>query len=129
VLGRLAVDLSCQGRGLGEALLMDAIRRTLRASEAMAVHAVVVDAKHERAQTRYERYGFRAGFFFRSKRSRSCNCRFSGRSRTTPTSIRFRQPDCRSVVRKAIEQAGAAGASVSLAIMASGLEALGRSIL
>jgi ribosomal protein S18 acetylase RimI-like enzyme len=60
VLGRLAVDLSCQRHGLGETLLMDAIRRTLRASEAMAVHAVVVDAKHERAQAFYERYGFRS---------------------------------------------------------------------
>jgi ribosomal protein S18 acetylase RimI-like enzyme len=59
-LGRLAVDLSCQGCGLGETLLMDAIRRTLRASEAMAVHAVVVDVKHERAQAFYERYGFRS---------------------------------------------------------------------
>jgi GNAT superfamily N-acetyltransferase len=58
VLGRLAVDQSFQGRGLGEALLMDAIRRTLRASEAMAVHAIVVDAKHERAKAFYERYGF-----------------------------------------------------------------------
>jgi GNAT superfamily N-acetyltransferase len=60
VLGRLAVDQSYQGRGLGETLLMDAIRRTLRASEAMAVHAIVVDAKHERARAFYERYGFRS---------------------------------------------------------------------
>jgi ribosomal protein S18 acetylase RimI-like enzyme len=60
VLGRLAVDQSYQGRGLGETLLMDAIRRTMRASEAMAVHAIVVDAKHERAQAFYERYGFRS---------------------------------------------------------------------
>jgi GNAT superfamily N-acetyltransferase len=60
VLGRLAVDQSHQGRGLGETLLMDAIRRALRASEAMAVHAIVVDAKHERAQAFYERYGFRS---------------------------------------------------------------------
>jgi len=60
VLGRLAVDQSFQGRGLGETLLMDAIRRTLRASEAMAVHAIVVDAKHESAKAFYERYGFRS---------------------------------------------------------------------
>jgi GNAT superfamily N-acetyltransferase len=32
MLGRLAIDQSCQGHGLGETLLMDAIRRTLRAS-------------------------------------------------------------------------------------------------
>jgi GNAT superfamily N-acetyltransferase len=60
VLGRLAVDQSFQGRGFGETLLMDAIRRTLRASEAMAVHAIVVDAKHESAKAFYERYGFRS---------------------------------------------------------------------
>jgi hypothetical protein len=40
-------------------LLLDAIRRTLRASEAMAVYAIVVDAKHESAKAFYERYGFR----------------------------------------------------------------------
>jgi ribosomal protein S18 acetylase RimI-like enzyme len=59
VLGRLAVEQSHQGRGLGETLLMDAIRRTLRASEAIGVHAIVVDAKNDRAQAFYERYGFR----------------------------------------------------------------------
>jgi ribosomal protein S18 acetylase RimI-like enzyme len=60
VLGRLAIDQSCQGRGLGETLLMNAIRRTLRASAAMAVYAIIVDAKNERAQAFYERYGFRS---------------------------------------------------------------------
>jgi GNAT superfamily N-acetyltransferase len=60
VLGRLAVDRSHQGRGLGETLLMDAIRRTLRASEAVAVLAIIVDAKHQQAKAFYERYGFRS---------------------------------------------------------------------
>jgi ribosomal protein S18 acetylase RimI-like enzyme len=59
ILGRLAIDRSCQGRGLGEMLLMDAIRRTLRASAVMAVYAIIVDAKNDRAQAFYERYGFR----------------------------------------------------------------------
>jgi ribosomal protein S18 acetylase RimI-like enzyme len=58
VLGRLAVDLGQQGRGLGETLLIDAIRRVVWASAAMAVNAIVVDAKNERAQAFYERYGF-----------------------------------------------------------------------
>ena len=58
VLGRLAVDLSYQRRGLGELLLLDAVRRVLRASVALAVYAVVVDAKDERAETFYRRYGF-----------------------------------------------------------------------
>lgn len=60
VLGRLAVDREQQGRGLGEMLLLDAIRRVVRASTTIAVYAIIVDAKHERAQTFYKRYGFRA---------------------------------------------------------------------
>jgi ribosomal protein S18 acetylase RimI-like enzyme len=59
VLGRLAIDRTRQGQGLGELLLLDAIRRVIWASATMAVHAVIVDAKNERAQAFYERYGFR----------------------------------------------------------------------
>ena len=59
ILGRLAIDLAYQGRHLGEGLLLDAIRRVVRASAALAVHAIIVDAKSARAQTFYERYGFR----------------------------------------------------------------------
>ena len=60
VLGRLAVDRAHRGRGLGEALLLDAIRRVVRASATIAVHAIIVDAKNEPARAFYERYGFRA---------------------------------------------------------------------
>jgi len=59
VLGRLAVDREHQGSGLGEILLLDAIRRVLQASTTIAVHAMIVDAKNERAQRFYKRYGFR----------------------------------------------------------------------
>ena len=59
VLGRLAVDRTQQGRGLGETLLLDAIRRVIWASATMAVYAMIVDAKTEGAQAFYERYGFR----------------------------------------------------------------------
>lgn len=59
-LGRLAVDRTVQGRGHGETLLVDAIQRVLRASAAIAVHAIVVDAKTDRARAFYERYGFQA---------------------------------------------------------------------
>jgi ribosomal protein S18 acetylase RimI-like enzyme len=58
VLGRLAIDRMRQGQGLGELLLLDAIRRVIWASTTLAVHAVIVDAKNERAQAFYERYGF-----------------------------------------------------------------------
>jgi ribosomal protein S18 acetylase RimI-like enzyme len=59
VLGRLAIDHTHQGRGLGETLLLDAIRRVVHAATTIAVYAIVVDAKNERAQSFYERYGFR----------------------------------------------------------------------
>ena len=59
VIGRLAVDHRSQGRGLGEILLLDAIRRVVRASNAIGVYAIVVDAKNDRARAFYERYGFR----------------------------------------------------------------------
>ena len=59
VLGRLAVDRARQGTGLGEVLLLDAIRRILAASSAMAVYAIVVDALNDKAAAFYERYGFR----------------------------------------------------------------------
>jgi len=60
ILGRLAIDRACQGQGLGETLLLDAIRRVVRASATLAVYAIVVDAKNDRAVAFYERYGFRA---------------------------------------------------------------------
>lgn len=59
VIGRLAVSRSFQGRGLGETLLLDAIRRVVRASASIAAYAIVVDAKNDAARAFYERYGFR----------------------------------------------------------------------
>lgn len=58
LIGRLAVDRRWAGLGLGSALLADAFRRVIGASEALAVYAVVVDAKDERAQAFYEHFGF-----------------------------------------------------------------------
>ena len=58
LLGRLAVDRGYGGRGLGASLLADAFRRVARAGETVAVYAMVVDAKDERAQAFYERFGF-----------------------------------------------------------------------
>jgi GNAT superfamily N-acetyltransferase len=59
MLGRLAVHRDHQGRGLGEFLLVDAVHRVLRASTALAIYAVIVDAIDERAVSFYERYQFR----------------------------------------------------------------------
>jgi ribosomal protein S18 acetylase RimI-like enzyme len=60
IIGRLAVDRSCQGQRLGEYLLMDCLNRILQASQIIAVHAVVADAKDEKAKAFYEKYGFQA---------------------------------------------------------------------
>jgi len=60
IIGRLAVDRSCQGQRLGEHLLMDCLDRVLQASQLIAVHAVIADAKDEKAKAFYEKYGFKA---------------------------------------------------------------------
>lgn len=57
-LGRLAVDVSAQGKGMGEDLLMHALRRCIALSNEIGMLAVVVDAKHEKAKQFYLRYGF-----------------------------------------------------------------------
>lgn len=59
LLGRFAVDQGSQGRGLGEILLMDALRRSCELSEKIGSFAVVVDALYENARGFYLRYGFR----------------------------------------------------------------------
>jgi len=58
LLGRLAVDAQVRGSGAGEHLLMDALHRTLKATEQVASIAVVVDAKNAAAEAFYRRYGF-----------------------------------------------------------------------
>lgn len=58
LLGRLAVDGRLRGKGMGEYLLMDALRRALVASREVASVAVVVDAKDDDALVFYRRYGF-----------------------------------------------------------------------
>lgn len=59
LIGRLARAERVRGQQVGEALLLDAIARTLAAAHAVAVHSILVDAKDERAATFYARYGFR----------------------------------------------------------------------
>ena len=56
--GRLAVDQRYQGHGLGPQLLMDALERSLAATQQIASMAVVVDAKDDVARRFYERYDF-----------------------------------------------------------------------
>lgn len=58
LIGRLAVDTSFQGQGLGGLLLIDALRRCLDSSYLVASLAVVVDAIDDAASNFYQRYGF-----------------------------------------------------------------------
>ena len=58
LLGRLAVDQTQKGKGLGEFLLMDALHRCLDAAAEIAAMAVIVDAKDDGAAAFYARYGF-----------------------------------------------------------------------
>lgn len=59
VLGRLAIDRSWQGRGLGAALLQDAVLRTSQAADIMAIRGLLVHAISDDAKAFYEHYGFR----------------------------------------------------------------------
>lgn len=58
-IGRLARDVRVRGKGIGELLVADAVRRILSAAQSLAVFAIMVDAKDERAATFYGRFGFR----------------------------------------------------------------------
>ncbi len=58
LLGRLARDLAYKGKGVGELLLVDALKRSLAMSRQIASAAVVVDAKDEKAHKFYQNFGF-----------------------------------------------------------------------
>jgi len=58
VLGRLAIDRNFQGRGLGAALLRDAVLRTLQAADIAGIRAILVHAISEDVKKFYERCGF-----------------------------------------------------------------------
>lgn len=58
VVGRLAIDTRYQGRGIGGALLRDAIQRVLRAAEIAGIRALLVHAIDGDARSFYLRRGF-----------------------------------------------------------------------
>lgn len=58
VLGRLAVDLNWQGRGIGPGLLKDAVTRALSVSQEVGVRALLVHALNENAKSFYVQFGF-----------------------------------------------------------------------
>jgi GNAT superfamily N-acetyltransferase len=59
VIGRLAVDRSYQGAGIGKALLRDAVLRSVQAARIAGVRALLIHAISEEARQFYERCGFR----------------------------------------------------------------------
>lgn len=58
VLARLAVDRSEQGKGLGKALLRDALARISQAADLVGVRAVLVHAINDPARQFYLHHGF-----------------------------------------------------------------------
>ncbi len=58
VLAQLAVDMRCQGQGLGDATFINALRRCTQLSQQgqIAAIAVVVDVLNDRAMGFYRRY-------------------------------------------------------------------------
>jgi GNAT superfamily N-acetyltransferase len=56
-LGRLAVDRSVQGRGLGGALLLRAAERCIRVAREVGGVGLLIDAKNNRAAQWYAGYG------------------------------------------------------------------------
>jgi GNAT superfamily N-acetyltransferase len=58
LLARLAVDTTQQGKGLGKALLFDALTRIAEAADIVAVRAVMVHAIDEAARRFYDHFEF-----------------------------------------------------------------------
>jgi GNAT superfamily N-acetyltransferase len=58
VLGRLAVDRSQQGRGLGRALFRDCALRVAHAADTIGIRGIVVHAISEQAKAFYQALGF-----------------------------------------------------------------------
>jgi GNAT superfamily N-acetyltransferase len=60
ILGRLAVDTSWQGKGLGVALLQDAVLRTSQAAAIVGIRGFLVHTLSEQAKQFYQYHGFAA---------------------------------------------------------------------
>jgi GNAT superfamily N-acetyltransferase len=54
VLGRLAVDINHQGKGIGMGLVKDAMMRTLQAAKIVGIRAILVHALDEDAKKFYQ---------------------------------------------------------------------------
>ena len=61
ILARLAVDRDHQGKGLGQALLKDALLRTAQAADIAGIRCLLVHAKDETARQWYASWEFEPG--------------------------------------------------------------------
>ena len=57
-LTKLAVAVEQQRNGYGEILLIDAMQKTLNASQTIGIAGLFVDAKHQQAKAYYHQFGF-----------------------------------------------------------------------
>ncbi len=58
LLARLAVDVGEQGKGLGKALLFDALKRIEEAADIVGIRGVLVHAIDDAARRFYEHFNF-----------------------------------------------------------------------
>lgn len=58
IIARLAVNKNVQGKGIGKALVRDALLRIIPASDSIGGRAVLVHAKDDQAKKFYEQLGF-----------------------------------------------------------------------
>jgi predicted N-acetyltransferase YhbS len=58
LLARLAVDVTQKGKGVGKALLFDALKRIEQAADVVGVRAVMVHAIDDQARRYYEHFNF-----------------------------------------------------------------------
>lgn len=58
LIGRLAVDLTERGRGVGEELLLEALMKAAHAADTIGARVVLVHALDQCARDFYARYGF-----------------------------------------------------------------------
>ena len=60
LLARLAADVSVHGKGVGSALLKDALLRSAHAADTIGARALLVHAKDDSARAFYEHFNFEA---------------------------------------------------------------------
>jgi GNAT superfamily N-acetyltransferase len=60
LLARLAADISVHGKGVGSALLKDALLRAAHAADTIGARALLVHAKDDSARAFYEHFNFEA---------------------------------------------------------------------